>query len=241
MATGVGKTSAVLTDPPPPLPKKRNVVSAPAGGPLPVPSKGIRRPPPAVPARCIPAAAASPTTECNGSIMSTSSEDSPGVAALVDGFNQKFRVASVEKQVRGPVSELQTGSSSNHSIGGWVHQQIVDGNSAGVYSNVLSSGPKSWSNGSSGDWSNPIPSRSSTSQGAGYSGNQNASLNILRGQSGHPVQTVSCGGNSGMGMNVAKSTKDEESTDQISNLVKRVHDHSPVSYTHLTLPTIYSV
>ncbi|XP_065214984.1 rho GTPase-activating protein 100F isoform X2 [Planococcus citri] len=72
---GPGKISAAPTGPPPPLPKKPSVVSGHVGGPLPIPSKGIRKPPPAVPARSIQVAVASPITENSSS---TSSSDGAG-------------------------------------------------------------------------------------------------------------------------------------------------------------------
>lgn len=90
MITGAGKTSAVRTDHPPPLPKKPNVVSVHGGGPLPIPSKGIRRPPPAVPARFTRAAAASLTTDgsltatASSSSSATSTSSSDGTATEVD-------------------------------------------------------------------------------------------------------------------------------------------------------------
>lgn len=79
MIIGPGKISAAHTALPPPLPKKPSVVSAHVGGPLPIPSKGIRKPPPAVPARYIQAAVVSPITE---SSSSTSSSD--GAGTVVD-------------------------------------------------------------------------------------------------------------------------------------------------------------
>lgn len=72
---GPEKTSAAHTARPPPLPKKPSVVSVHGGGPLPIPSKGIRKPPPAVPARFTQVMFASPIVEnlSNGSVAQTDS------------------------------------------------------------------------------------------------------------------------------------------------------------------------
>lgn len=75
MIIGPGKISAAPMGPPPPLPKKPSGVSGHVGGPLPIPSKGIRKPPPAVPARSTQVAVASPITENSSS---TSSSDGAG-------------------------------------------------------------------------------------------------------------------------------------------------------------------
>lgn len=48
---------------PPPLPVKPAGFSLQKGGVVPTPSKGIRKPPPAVPARCTPVVVASPTSD----------------------------------------------------------------------------------------------------------------------------------------------------------------------------------
>lgn len=48
---------------PPPLPVKPTGFSLQKGGVVPTPSKGIRKPPPAVPARCTPVVVASPTSD----------------------------------------------------------------------------------------------------------------------------------------------------------------------------------
>lgn len=76
MIIGPGKISVAPTAHPPPLPKKPNAVSGHVGGPLPIPSKGIRKPPPAVPARYTQAVVVSPITD---SSSSTSSSDGTGI------------------------------------------------------------------------------------------------------------------------------------------------------------------
>lgn len=86
MATGAGKTSTVLMDHPPPLPKKPSAVSAQGGDPLPIPLKRMQKPPPAIPTRFTQAAIASQTTESNGSMISTSSSE--GSKFLEPGINK---------------------------------------------------------------------------------------------------------------------------------------------------------
>lgn len=99
MIIGPGKISAVPTGPPPPLPKKPSVVSGHVGGPLPIPSKGIRKPPPAVPARSTPVAVASPITENSSS---TSSSDGAGteaetVVSMPIGAKEEPKVKSLDR------------------------------------------------------------------------------------------------------------------------------------------------
>lgn len=144
MATGAGKTSAAHMDHPPPLPKKPSVVFAQGGGPLPIPSRGMRKPPPAVPARFTPAAATSLTTECNKRMVSTSSLDNTEVLVSVNGINKE----APEIEETRETSRLWL----NHGIGRWtlnhdgVEQDALERSSgqeettSNVYSNITKSG-----------------------------------------------------------------------------------------------------
>lgn len=166
MITGAGKTSAVRMDHPPPLPKKPNVVSVHGGGPLPIPSKGIRRPPPAVPARFTRAAAASLTTDgsltttASSSSSATSTSSSDGTITEVDsvvgmhpnGINKNDRlffdrqngISRVARQVMPPQipsrSSSYVGRPEKELEGAKVESKYVDDRCAqqDVYSNVSS-------------------------------------------------------------------------------------------------------
>lgn len=96
MIIGPGKISAAPTAHPPPLPKKPNAVSGHVGGPLPIPSKGIRKPPPAVPARYTQAVVVSPITD---SSSSTSSSD--GIGTVVNSVVTKSKNSVSSRQELG--------------------------------------------------------------------------------------------------------------------------------------------